>query len=199
MSTPEQYTDLAGFFDPPTFGQPLLPSTLTVTPVGMAGLVRFGAPTLLGGSRAYPAGKAGTIAFGQPNVRFTEFALPDGWPPERYAELPFHDAQRKLSEGQAERSVLAGDCGWHGASFDARRGAYGLAHPAGVFAALVGERVKVTAQEGGQSVYVLVVDHADVPDDLSLTRRAFMGVGMLTDDNAAVTVQIIGEPIAGLA
>lgn len=195
----EQYADPFGFYSPPTFGVPLAPATVNAPIVGFVNAPRFGAPLLLGGSKAYPVGRASTTAFGQPNVRGSEFALPDGWPAERYAELPFHDSQRKLAEGQAEQAVLAGECGWHGFGFDSRRGAYGLVHPSGAFADLVGKRVEVTAQEGGGTVYVLLAAQADVPDDMSLTRRAFIGIGLLSDDNASVTVRIIGEPIAGLS
>jgi len=189
----DQNVDLHGFYNPIQFGAPLFPSSQNVPVTGMASTLRFGGPLLLGGSRAYPVGMPSTLVFGLPNVSGTELTLPFGWELERYAELPFYEAQRKLRDGQVGSTRIVGSCGWHGRNFDARRGCYALAHPDGPFAGLVGERVQVSAPGSSKVVYVLVVDTDETLEELSLTRRSFLALGLLTTDELEVTVRVVEQ------
>ena len=183
----EQYVDLNGLYLPQSFGAVLAPSPQAPVPTGIASTLRFGAPQLLGGSRAYPAGLRSSLLFGSPRVAAVELGLEDGWPVERYAELPFYEAQRKLSEGLLAGSARVCMTGWHGAGFDPRRGSYALVSPDGPCIDLVGKRVRLRGESS--EVFVLVVDKADVPDEMSVTRRVFLELGWLTDDTATVQVQ----------
>jgi hypothetical protein len=44
-----------------------------------------------------------------------------------------------------------------------------------------------------RAVYVLLVDTADVPDDLSVTRRVFMALGNPSADYVSVSVRVFLE------
>ena len=55
---------------------------------------------------------------------------------------------------------------------------------------LIGEVVKVTG-ESGRAVYAYVLGSRDVPCPLSLTRRTFLGMDLLSKQPVSCTVEVV--------
>jgi hypothetical protein len=187
----EQYVYPDGHFEDGTFGAPTFPATQTVTPATRPSRRVMGVPVLNGGSVVHPVGIPSRRALGAVIVTTPQWTLPDGWSDEQLAELPFYEAQRALRIGHAHMGAIPVACGWHGESFDPRKGCFALARPDGPLAVAVGRRVHVSS--GTRGVYAVLVGTADVPDPLSLTRRTFMALGFPSVDNVHVSVMVF-EP-----
>lgn len=80
-------------------------------------------------------------------------------------------------------------CEWHGTTVDAERGAFCIVPPGGRLATLVGEWLRVTY--GTRSVAVYCHNEADGYSDLSLTRRAFQALELLSVDEIVVRVEVL--------
>jgi hypothetical protein len=128
----------------------------------------------------------------------------DWWvPPDApdliYARYGFPEAQHvleignPLTEARLDRPRLRGVCGWHGTSTDPERGSFCIVKTSTEFAALVGERVKITTRSvrTPRSVVAYVHEEGDILDDLSVTRRLFMALALLSDDTVNVAVEVI--------
>jgi hypothetical protein len=125
----------------------------------------------------------------------TEWTAPDV-ADEELARLPFSQAQEYFADVAAPvppsapryRSVA----GWHGTIVDPERGAFALVHPDGALAELVGDRVRVRATPSGRQVIVYVSAlNDDIIEDISLTRRAFADIALLSQDNQNVIVEVL--------
>lgn len=115
------------------------------------------------------------------------------------ARLPFREAQAILGATRGVPTTLRqGVCGWHGdtASGDPETGAFAVVQPGGRFADLVGERLQVALAEGIERRHVFVYCHNAVriadDEELSLTRRAFLALGLLAEDSLKVNVTVVG-------
>ena len=111
----------------------------------------------------------------------------DEWtPPEReelawYANLPFIEAQSYLgSGGPNEEADHPPTCsvGWHGRTVDEEEGCFAIAQTGSEMAELVGDKVAVRLHN--RVVYVYVHREADVIEELSLSRRAFLALAPLS-------------------
>lgn len=112
---------------------------------------------------------------------------------EHIAALPFGESQRIFAiGGPVAGSARLVTCGWHGTKTDPNIGAYGIARADGPLADYVGERVRVRDSESQRVVYVYIVDEADVIEDLSLTRRAFMELGLASTEELSAVVEVMG-------
>lgn len=123
----------------------------------------------------------------------TEWDPPDNVPDSYYAGLPWHDAQVKLGETGPQGAIYRADATWHGTRVDGKRGAFTLVKAGGPLASLVGERIRVTMLSGLPRTIVVYVDHASstITEDLSLTRRAFMGISLPTRTRAPVKIEVL--------
>jgi hypothetical protein len=188
----EQFIYPDGHFEDGTFGTPTFPATQTITPATRTSKRVMGVPLLNGGSVVHPFGIPSRLAFGGARVATPQAPIPDGWSDEQLAQLPWPDAQRALKIAHVhDPGAIPTHCGWHGAGFDARRGCFALAREDGPFAAFVGLRLHLHVHS--RAVYVLLVDTADVPDDLSVTRRVFMALGNPSADYVSVSVRVFLE------
>lgn len=114
-----------------------------------------------------------------------------------YARLPFIEAEAKLGE---TRPVIGTarlvNCSWHGMNTDSERGAFVLVRAGGELEDLVGERVAITAQRGKARPgtirivgFVHGVADLDKREELSVTRRLFMGLSLVGNDRVPVVVE----------
>jgi hypothetical protein len=159
-------------------------------PVVSADTYADGAAALAGGELAAPPG--GLSAFLTHSPTFTPSAAAND---EYHAALPFWEAQTKLGDEPPVAGIAHSmTCGWHGTRLDPRRGSFALVRREGEFALgddndLIGERVRVTYRD--RSVNVYVVGDADLDDDISLSRRAFAALGLLSTEFLDVDVEVL--------
>lgn len=106
------------------------------------------------------------------------------------AREAFPDAQELLSARVStgvvyERQALS----WYGSIISDERGSFGVVNPDGPLADLVGDHVRITHRE--EVVVVYVAAAAEVPTPLAITRRAFLALGRLTEENITVTLEVL--------
>jgi expansin (peptidoglycan-binding protein) len=91
--------------------------------------------------------------------------------------------------------VAAADAtiGWHSTDLHPETGSVALVREDGDFADLVGEVISVTRRLPTETrvVYAYVLGTASILDDLSLARRAFMGLGILTNEQLSCSIEVI--------
>lgn len=111
-----------------------------------------------------------------------------------WAARAFPRAQQLL-EGAKLRDVPdLTVAGWHGTSVDPYEGAFAVVTQAR--SSLVGDVLRVTA--GNRSCLVYVVGVRNVPSPLSLARRAFLSLGILSLDTIRIVVEVIDpQPVVG--
>jgi hypothetical protein len=105
----------------------------------------------------------------------------------------FPETQRLWLVSSTERAPREVAVGWHepyDASSETIRetGAFALVRADGPYADLVGEFLMVTV--GRVTIVVYCLGAADVPSDISLTRRAFLALGPLWEARLAASVVI---------
>lgn len=105
------------------------------------------------------------------------------------ARLPRHEAREAFAGSPAPGSLRLVECGWHGTNTRPERGAVAVADRAGPLAGMVGERVRVAC--GTAAVYALVVGDAEIAEDISLSREAFVEIGGLWEDSLDVVVEVM--------
>lgn len=115
---------------------------------------------------------------------------PAGATEEYYASLPFATAQAKLAETAPNPMTWQlVTCEWHGTRVDPNRGSFAVVRADGPLAGLVGERLRVSF--GGREVFVYVVATRAIDDDLSLARRAFAALAVLSTETLNVGVEVM--------
>lgn len=98
-------------------------------------------------------------------------------------------AQELLAGEVQASSAQSIEVGWYDQNLDVEVPAFAVVHPAGDYADLVGEILKVSRR--GKSVFVYVHRSADAGVDLALCRRAFLELGELWEDTITATVAIV--------
>ena len=84
------------------------------------------------------------------------------------------------------------DAGWHDTQTHPETGAFALVRTGAGLDDLVGEILRVTsAAPSARSVYVYCLGSAGVPTDLSLTRRGFAALGLLSLESLACLVEVV--------
>ena len=103
------------------------------------------------------------------------------------------DADRALRTVADAHSTRTATCGWHGELFDPERGNFAIVREDGPLADLLGQRIVVRQRfdTARHDVVVYVHRAADVLEDLSLTRRAFMALAGAWHDELAVEVEVM--------
>jgi hypothetical protein len=125
-------------------------------------------------------------------------AFPLGMEEEQVAVLPWPDGQRMLQYPGRDGLAIPATCGWHGTAFDPQRGAFGIVSVDGPLADMVGERLVVTRRDVSPARTVYVYVHSDsetLTEELSLSRRAFMGLGDPALDRVQVTVDTVSAAV----
>ena len=178
-------------------GTPTNAARLYYSPGGSTDARQSRALNYAGGTVSYPQScPAPTKAAGLWSARlFTSHVyigtppVPD-WGEDEYAALPWAEAQSILA-GSGGKTLAAHPavCGWHGTDFDVNVGAFAVVNRDGPLSDLVGERLRVSYRD--RAVYVYVVDAGPTAEDLSLTRRAFMGLDAPWRDDLSVVVEVL--------
>ena len=110
------------------------------------------------------------------------------------ARLGFVTAQEEHAKhGVIPKPALV-NIGWHGTGFDEEQGSFALVHDDGALAPLIGYHIRVRARNSTRNVILYVHAGADELDDdidVSLTRRAFMEVGLLSSDYVLGYVEVV--------
>lgn len=164
--------------------------TALVTPHGAVSIGRSRTQTGL----ITPAGALVTVKTVAPIV-IAPYVYPDGMDEMLYAALPWEEAQAQLAMPGVEGNPIAASCGWHGESFDSHRGSFAIVARDGPLADMVGERLALTRRDTGTSrtVYVYCLrDSDELTEEISVTRRAFMGLGDPALDDVPVVVDTVG-------
>lgn len=101
---------------------------------------------------------------------------------------------QELFEGPVLREASsAAEVGWFDTEVCAETGAVAVVPPDGELADLVGELIVVKHRLPTQirGVYVYVLGRAVVPEDLALSRRAFLHLGLLSSEFIECTVEVL--------
>jgi hypothetical protein len=100
-----------------------------------------------------------------------------------------------LFDGPTERVVApAIAVGWHGSEVNFEAGATATVRDGGPYGDLVGRIIRVTRERGAgnRSVLVYVVGSSKlIPEDLSLSRRAFLTLGLLAEETLICALEEI--------
>lgn len=105
----------------------------------------------------------------------------------------FPQAQAMLAGAPKRMVAPAATVTWHGSSVHPETGAVALVDPAGPLADLVGEVIRLTRVTPGATrrVFVYVVGSASLDGDLSLTRRAFLSLGLLALSDITAIIETV--------
>jgi hypothetical protein len=104
------------------------------------------------------------------------------------ARRAFPEAQRLLGGLVFERVASRASVGWHGGS-TSEQGSFAVVRRGGPYVDLVGEVLRVAA--GGRESFVVVLESADVTEDLSLARRPFLNLAYLSTEILEAEVGIV--------
>jgi hypothetical protein len=111
---------------------------------------------------------------------------------EQLAGLPFASAQAALAGQPQPGSARTAVCSWHGLRVDPMRGCFAVVRTGSPLDGLVGERLKVTDRRTRRFVYVYCrAEVVDLPDDLTLARRAFLALRLLWTETAKVKIEVV--------
>lgn len=102
----------------------------------------------------------------------------------------FATAQTLLGGAVRSRVGSFVDVCWHGSARHPETGSFALVSLDSGLDDLIGEVLKVTGPSG-RSVYAYVLGSRDVPHPLSLTRRTFLGMELLSKQPVTCTVEVV--------
>lgn len=109
-----------------------------------------------------------------------------------YARLPFTEAQEKLAETGLLPGSTRAVCGWHHTAFDPFVGSYAIVATGGSLADHVGERIRIIERVSGnaRSVTAFVHREANLTEEISLPRKLFAELGLLSEPSLVVDVEV---------
>lgn len=112
------------------------------------------------------------------------------------AEKALLDAQRAfpmtqvLFAGVVERRLPAAvSVGWHGNDVEPRQGAIVVVRVGAGLDDLIGRRVRLAA--GRRAIYGFVLGARTVPVDISVSRRAMLSLGRLSQESIGCIVEVV--------
>lgn len=121
-----------------------------------------------------------------------EWSPPVGVDDFYIGRLPWWESQRVFGAGNAASApILQADVGWHGDALDEETGAFCLVQEGSEWEQLIGERIRLTRVDGGESVFVYVHNRWAIEDNLSVSRRAFIALGFPAADNFRCKVEVM--------
>lgn len=110
---------------------------------------------------------------------------------ETLGRLPFIEAQKALTGFPEPRARFA-VCSWHGLRIDSLRGSFAVVRSGGPLDDLVGSRLRITDRRTRRVVYVYCrAEVVDLPDDITLARRAFVALRPLWTETVRVKVEVV--------
>ena len=101
----------------------------------------------------------------------------------------FPDAQRLFAGVPLRRLPTRIDVGWHGTSIDPETGAFAVVRDGAGLDDLIGEVLHLIV--GRKEAFVFVLGSRNVPQDISLTRRGFLALGLLSRESIAAVVEVV--------
>jgi hypothetical protein len=107
-----------------------------------------------------------------------------------HARRAFADAQALLAGEPLSAKATLVTVGWHDTATNPEAGSFAVIGSDSGLDDWIGEIV--LAKVNGRECFVYVIASADVPVQLSLARRAFAALGLLSTERAAGYVQVIG-------
>lgn len=141
---------------------------------------------------------AGAVGSGHPLLLTATYSTPSALPPMDdlyHANLGFPSAQGKLGETQPTGEHHRMKAGWHGTFLDAEPQGASLAivdSGSPLLDHLVGERVRISHHNRSVVAYVHRATELDSGDvDLSLSRRAFAALTLLSVEELDVRVEVL--------
>lgn len=102
----------------------------------------------------------------------------------------FPKAQELLGGAVSRRLPGFVEVGWHGTARSLESGSFALVGLGSELSELVGDIVKVTGPSGF-SVFAYVLGVRDVATELSLTRRTFLGMELLSKAPVGCVVEVV--------
>ena len=196
-------------FDPATAGARVTAGLYDLGLIvgGLTDLIRIkgDASSARGGKwNADTYGDGAAAAFGAPTVVASDLSIfATGaaiWEPSEdetdfyYSRLPMAEAQAELGEETpAPNPLYLAQVGWHHTRLDPEWGTFAIVNDEGPLIGLLGERVKVTVRAGTveRSVICYVHNYGELDEDISLTRRCFFELGLLSEDSLEATVEVL--------
>lgn len=109
------------------------------------------------------------------------------------ARRAFPVAQELLSGPTLRLAATAAQIGWHGSDTHPETGSVALVSESGEYADLVGHLIRVERHLAGEErfVYAYVIATGPVIDDFSLSRRTFLGLGILANEVLSCSVEVL--------
>lgn len=105
------------------------------------------------------------------------------------ARRAFPKAQELLAGGARRRISSLVEVGWHDIAAHPERGAFALVRRTGPYEELVGEILMLT-YEDRPTIFVYCVNTADVPQDITVYRRAFIALARPARTSIPCTVEV---------
>lgn len=99
------------------------------------------------------------------------------------------ESQRIFRGAALRRLPTRVEVGWHFNEVDPEQGAVAVVRDGAGLDYLIGEILRVAI--GTRQAFVWVRGARGVPHDLSLTRRAFLAIGLLSHESLACVVEIV--------
>lgn len=99
------------------------------------------------------------------------------------------EAQRIFKGPALRRLPSRAEVGWHGNEVDIEQGACAVVRAGAGLDDLIGEVLRVSI--GSREAFVWVRGSRGVPHDVSLTRRAFLALGLLSHESIACVVEVV--------
>jgi hypothetical protein len=127
---------------------------------------------------------------------FVDYAPRDSVDAFELARLPFGEGQARLAQAGRDGAPILTTLGWHGTSIDPRTldASFAVVLEGGALEGLVGRRVRITPRTGSSRAplyaYVVASD-PDLPDPITVTRRAFWQFALPSADDVPVLVEAL--------
>lgn len=109
--------------------------------------------------------------------------------PDRMAGRRSWAAAQRRYAGQVLEAVGVVDIGWHDTATHPETGAFALVAGSAGLDRLFGEILRVRV--GRREAFVYVLGAGAVPTPISLSRRAFFSLGLLSEETLSATVEVV--------
>lgn len=110
----------------------------------------------------------------------------------QWSRRAFPKAQELLAGSPTSDAPLRLDVGWHSNDVEAEAGAIAVVRDGAGLDAWLGQVLRVTSLDHpDRAVFVFVLGARGVPTDLSLSRRAFLALGVLSLESLSCLVEVM--------
>lgn len=148
-----------------------------------------------------PSASFGAVTVATANLLLQPVYVKDWVRPDvddlQLSRLPYNETQEAFATtGTVVGELRLATAGWYGTRVDPERGAVAVVRSDGPLADLVGERLKVTSDEGVAPRSVYVYCHSEgviaADEDLALPPGLFARLAQLSRDAITVRVEVLG-------